>query len=224
MKEHGELVAILRHCKERDKIVEFQTNATLITQIAPQRLDELLPFIDYFNINFSAHTPELDYKVTSVREAFAWREQGVKELLRRGCTVRLTYIVHKVNYRYAPAFIHYVRAKLPGVAWVQFSFVKAMGLARGNDQVVPRYRTVAPSLNRALALCVKLGVKVAVDHIPVCFVKDFKQFHVDYQKMLNQEQGIYLREKQKVAECDTCNLRAVCPGPRVDYLDIYHRM
>lgn len=224
LREHGELVAILRHCKERGKIVEFQTNATLITQIPTAHLEELLRYIDYFNVNFSAHTPELDYKVTAVREAFAWREQGVKELLRRGVTVRLTYIVHGVNYAQAPEFVRYVNEELPGARWIQFSFVKAMGLARDNAEVVPRYETVAPALNEAMGLCQELGMTVMVDHIPVCFVEKYKDFHVDYKKMVNKQQGIFLREKQKVAECDTCYLKGCCPGPRVDYLDIYQTL
>lgn len=224
MKEHADLVAVLRHCKSRGKIVEFQTNATLVTQIPTAQLEAIIASVDYFNVNYSAHTPELDFKVTAVREAFAWREQGVRELLRRGCTVRLTYIVHKVNALYTADFVRHIRRDLPGIAWIQFSFVKAMGLARDNDQVVPRYEEVAAPLNEALGLCVDNGIKVFVDHIPVCFVEKYKDFHVDYQKMRNQQQGIYLREKQKVAECDTCALKACCPGPRVDYLDIYQTL
>ena len=99
-----------------------------------------------------------------------------------------------------------------------------MGLARNNDQVVPRYEEVAVSLNEAMALCKAYGIKVYVDHIPVCFVEKFKDCHVDYQKMKNQQQGIYLREKQKVADCDSCHLKGCCPGPRVDYLDIYQTL
>ncbi len=83
------------------------------------------------------------------------------------------------------------------------------------------FRDAAPHLNKALSLCRELGIPFDVDHIPVCFVMEFKERHVDYRKMRERQPGVHIAEKQKVEDCDGCNLRALCPGPRKDYIELY---
>lgn len=221
LKDPLELLRLLRHCKLRGKIVEFQTNATKVPELSEKMFRALLPLVDFFNVNFSAHTPELDFEVTRIRSAFGRRCEGVDRLTEAGAVVRFTYIVHGVNVRACEAFVDYARTRFPRVAWIQFSYVKGMGKAKGDRRVMPRYRVAAPHLNAAMARCRELGLRFEVDHIPVCFVPDFKDQHVDYQKMLRNSPGAHLAEKQAVGECEGCSLKPLCPGPRVDYVELY---
>jgi hypothetical protein len=96
-----------------------------------------------------------------------------------------------------------------------------MGKAKGDRRVMPRYRVAAPHLNAAMERCRHWGLKFEIDHIPVCFVAKFKDHHVDYQKMLRNAPGVHLAEKQPVGECEGCGLRPSCPGPRIDYVELY---
>jgi MoaA/NifB/PqqE/SkfB family radical SAM enzyme len=221
LKDPEQLLTILAHCKKKGKIVEFQTNAAPVPRYDPKRLRLIARLVDFFNVNFSAHTPELDYEVTRVRGAFEARIQGVRTLLGLGSQVRLNYIVHEQNYRFAPDFVDFAGRELKGFSWIQFSYVKGMGRAKGNPGVMPRFRDAAPYLNDAMARCRALGVDFDVDHIPVCFVMEYKDHHVDYRKMSEGKHGVYISEKQQVADCDGCNLRAACPGPRRDYIEVY---
>lgn len=216
-----EVLAIVAHAKKLGKVVEFQTNAVLATRYDQKRLKQIIGLSDYFNINFSAHTPELDVAVTKTPGAFAQREEGVEHLLDLGARVRLTYIVNKVNYRYCADFLGYLRARLPRVAWVQFSYVKGMGLAKHNRDVIPRFRVAAPYLNEAMRVATTLGPKAVIDHIPACFVRDWLDHHVDYQKMREETPGIHLEEKRKTGDCEGCALAPSCPGPRRDYVELF---
>jgi MoaA/NifB/PqqE/SkfB family radical SAM enzyme len=221
LREPLELLQILQYCKLRGKIVEFQTNGTKLSEMSEKMFKALLACVDFFNVNFSAHTPELDLAVTQMKWAFEERHKGVDRLLAGGATVRFTYIVHGVNYRHAAPFVDYVAQRFPKVSWIQFSYVKGMGLAKGDRSVIPRYRVAGPHLNKAMARCVEHGLKFDIDHIPVCFVAAYKDHHVDYAKMREDKPGVYLSEKQKVGECDGCSLVGQCPGPRVDYVELY---
>ncbi len=221
MRKPLEVLAIAAHAKKAGKIVEFQTNAVLVEKWPPRRLSQLTGLIDFWNVNFSAHNPELDVVVTQTPGAFAARSRGVKRLLGLGKPVRLNYIVHEQNYRHAEDFVRFAAREFPGLAWIQFSYVKGMGRAKGNTQVMPRFRDAAPFLTRAFRVCDRLGVNFDVDHIPVCFVLDWKDHHADYRKMLESKTGRHLAEKQKIADCAGCAMRELCPGPRKDYIEVY---
>jgi MoaA/NifB/PqqE/SkfB family radical SAM enzyme len=216
-----ELLALLKHCKSKGKIVELQTNATLVPEKSERFLRALLSMVDYFNVNFSAHEPKLDVLVTETPGAFERRLAGVRRLLALGAKVRLTYIVHGVNVRRCVEFVDFVDDELEGIAWIQFSYVKGMGRAKGEKRVIPAYRVAAPYLNAAMSRCRELGLRFEVDHIPVCFVREFKEQHADYRKMRAKTPGVHLEEKRPVAECDGCGLRPFCPGPRVDYVAVH---
>src|SRR5206468_866532 len=105
-------------------------------------------------------------------------------------------------------------AELSGFSWIQFSYCKGMGRAKGNKQVMPRFQDAAPFLNAAFRACKALGVDFDIDHIPVCFMLEFKERHADYRKMREHKPGVHLSEKQQVADCDSCAMRETCPGPR----------
>lgn len=221
LREPLELLAIVAHAKKLGKVVEFQTNAVLVEKWDPRRLEQLNGLVDFWNVNFSAHTPELDLAVTESPGAFEARVRGVRMLLKLGKPVRLNYIVHEVNYRDAESFVRYAHAELKGFAWIQFSYVKGMGRAKNNRLVMPAFRDAAPHLRRAFAACDELGVRFDVDHIPVCFVMEWKDHHADYRKMREKTPGRHLAEKQQVADCDGCAMADACPGPRKDYIEVY---
>ena len=221
LREPLEVLSIVAHAKKMGKIVEFQTNAVLVEKWDPKRLAQLAGLLDFWNVNFSAHDPELDVAVTESPGAFAARVRGVRTLLTLGKPVRLNYIVHEINYRQAEDFVRFAVAELKGFSWIQFSYVKGMGRAKNNRLIMPAFRDAAPYLNRAFALCERLGVNFDVDHIPVCFVMDWKEHHADYRKMRAEAKGRHLSEKQQVADCDGCAMREACPGPRKDYIEVY---
>lgn len=221
IKDPAELLQILLHCKKKGKIIELQTNGVMITRYNPKRLKLIAGLVSFFNINFSAHTPELDLEVTETPNAFGWRLKGVRQLIAMGAPVRLNYIVCEQNYRHCADFVEFAARELPGFQWIQFSYCKGMGRAKGNKLVMPRFQDAAPFLNAAFAACKARGLEFDVDHIPVCYVVEHKERHADYRKMRESRPGVHLAEKQQVADCESCVMKDFCPGPRRDYLEVY---
>ncbi len=220
-KDPSELLQILLHCRKKKKIIEFQTNAVAIPRYDQRKLKLIASLADFFNVNFSAHTPELDLEVTRTPGAFESRIEGVKKILSLNGTVRLNYIINQINYSYSSDFVDFAANTMPGFSWIQFSYCKGMGRAKKNPLIMPRFRDAAPHLNAAFKRCTELKIDFDVDHIPVCFVKDYKEHHADYRKMRTKTPGVHLSEKQQIAECDDCAMRSACPGPRKDYIEVY---
>lgn len=233
-----DIMALLLYCRKKNKIVEFQTNATLLADIDGKFFADLVRMVKmtagYFNVNYPAHTARLDEKITGTPGAYKKRREGCLRLIRAGAAVRLTHVINSLNYRFIEAFVKYAASGLGGsparrgpqevkrgISWIQFSFVKAIGRAAGRKDIVPRYSDAAPYLNRGIKSVIGFRMKCEVDHIPLCFVRRYKQYHVDYNKIMAGVRGLYLKEKRKIKACAGCGMSGMCAGPRSDYIDIY---
>jgi MoaA/NifB/PqqE/SkfB family radical SAM enzyme len=210
---------------KKSKTIELQTNALMVDGVPLKKIKILISLLNknngYFNINLSAHNSKIDYKITRVKNGFSKRLSGIKMLAENGATVRLTYVINSVNYKYISDFAYLVSEKLPFIDWVQFSFVKGIGKAKNNKKIIPRYSDVSTHLIEALDILNKNHIKFNNDHIPLCFLGKFWQSNVDVIKMKKNLKGDYLLEKEKVKECKGCKFYKICSGPRKDYIKVY---
>ena len=217
------MLQVINEASSRGLNIELLTNATLVTK--NKKIVNLISSkIEIFNIDFPAHNRKIDFKITKTKGAFELRNEGVKYLLQENLPVRLTHIVNKLNYKYLPEFATFVVENYSTIKYVQFSFVKGMGAAKNNKDIIPRYTDVTPFLYRAFKILKKNKIKFVFDHIPICFLKEYKEYSVDFLKIKNNISGEYSSEKEKIKECMTCNLKKHCPGPRKDYIDLYKKM
>jgi len=232
-----DLIKVIAFCARTGRRAELQTNGIAMAGLAPERLKTLVKALKasggYFNINFPAYNAALDLKITRTKGAFAGRTKAVKKLLALGAKVRLTHVVCSLNYKDTAGFSafaaeefntcvsavskHGVPQTAKGLSWLQFSFIKGIGRAKG-PKFIPKYSTAAPYLIKALDLCGRKGVKCDVDHIPPCFLGRHYAKNVDLVKMLEGRKGPHLEEKEKVPVCKGCEFFTLCPGPRKDYI------
>jgi hypothetical protein len=215
-----ELVALLSWLKKNGKTVELQSNGATIPGYDDELLKRVAALTDVFNLNFSAHTAELDFEVTRTPGAFALREKAVDRLLALGAQVRLTYVIYARNAAEVESFPDYVAGRMPGISWIQFSFVKGMGRAKGSGAIVPKHSDAAPHLNRAMRRCGELGIRCEVDHIPVGYVPEFVNQHVDTHKVFHGIAGYHQKDKEQAECCVGCEFEASCPGVRKDYVEV----
>ncbi|MBI4352214.1 MAG: radical SAM protein [Elusimicrobia bacterium] len=218
---------LLAAVKKLGRRAELQTNALAAAGLAGEELKRLVGALKaaggYFNVNFPAATPALDYKITRARGGFRKRLAGVQRLIKAGAAVRLTHVVSEVNYRRLPAFAAFAAKNLKGIAWLQFSYIKGIGRAEGS-RYLPRYAAVRPYLEKALSVCRENKIRCEVDHIPPCFLGEFYALNVDMVKMREGVKGPHLEEKKKVAACRGCRYAKLCPGPRKDYFAVYRSL
>ncbi len=220
----GNLCLLLAAIKKLGRRAELQTNALSAAGLPEKDLDKIVRALKaaggYFNVNFPAASPALDYKITRAGGGFRKRVAGVKRLIKAGAAVRLTHVISELNYRKLPAFAAYAARNLKGIAWLQFSYIKGIGRAEGS-KYLPRYGAVRPYLEKALSVCRENKIRCEVDHIPPCFLGEFYALSVDMVKMRDGVKGPHLEEKRKVPACRGCRFVKLCPGPRKDYIAVY---
>jgi MoaA/NifB/PqqE/SkfB family radical SAM enzyme len=218
------LQVLLAAVKKLGRRAELQTNALAAAELPGEELEKIIRALGaaggYFNVNFPAASPALDFKITRARGGFGKRLAGVKRLIRAGGVVRLTHVISGLNYRELPAFAAFVFKNLKGAGWLQFSYIKGIGRAGGSG-FLPRYGAVRPYLEKALVFCRENKVRCEVDHIPPCFLGGFYRLAVDMVKMREGIKGPHLEEKEHVPACRGCRFFKLCPGPRKDYIAVH---
>lgn len=199
--------------------VEFQTNWVFLNN---ENIDKLEKFgVNLYNVNYPCHVLEINDEITWLKWSLARRETWMKNLLKRWLKLRINIIINTLNVTYIPSMIDYISINFSWLDRVQFSFTKAMWAANKNDEVVPTYDETESYIVSALKKCKLYNIKVDVDHIPMCFLWEFYNNHVDYHKIKKGEQWVYLEEKNYVKKCQTCDKKLLCSWYRRDYLEIY---
>lgn len=218
------LCLLLAAVKKLGRSAELQTNALAAAEMTEEERGRIVRALKvaggYFNVNFPASNPALDYKITRARGGFKKRLNGVKRLVKAGATVRLTHVISSLNYRDLPAFAAFAAKNLKGIAWLQFSYIKGVGRADG-AKYLPEYKAVQPFLEKALFICRENKIHCEVDHIPPCFLGEFCRLNVDMVKMRDGVKGPHLEEKKRVPACRGCRFIKLCPGPRKDYIAVH---
>ena len=203
-----------------DCFIEFQSNGILM--LKNKNIEKLLKcWVNLFNINYPCHISVINDQIAWVPWTLPIREKAMKKIIELGGKLRINIIVNTVNLSYIPQMIQYISETFHWFERIQLSFTKAMWAADRNKQVVPQYEEAEPYFIEALKIGKKLGIKIDVDHIPMCFLWPYFLNHVDYHKMEKQEEGVYMIEKNYVEKCNSCTLKSKCTGYRKDYLGIY---
>ena len=221
------LCLLLGAVKKLGRRAELQTNALAAAELTDEEIRNIVRALraadGYFNINFPAASPALDYKITRARGGFKKRLAGIKRLIKAGAAVRLTHVISELNYRQLPAFAAYTAKNLEGIAWLQFSYIKGLGRA-GGKKYLHGYAAVQPYLGKAIKICRENKIRCEVDHIPPCFLGEFYALNVDMVKMRDRLKGPHLEEKKQVPACRGCRFVKLCPGPRKDYIAVHKKI
>jgi len=219
---HPKLYDILYFVKKYKPgcFIEFQSNGTHL--LKNNNLNKLLKFnINLFNINYPCHIESINDEVAWIPGTLEPRENAMRSIIDKGWKLRINIIVNKVNLPFIGESVDYIQENFSWLERIQFSFTKAMWAANKNDEVVPKYEDAEPYFIEALSKCKKYNIRADVDHIPMCFLGEYYENHVDYHKMKVWETGVFLTEKNYVEKCETCDKKHLCPWYRKDYLEIY---
>lgn len=113
----------------------LSTNAVALSD--PEFCRRVEKAVDYFTVNFPASDPETYRKATrSVK--FAMALKGLENLKALGAErkIRLFHIIFRDNYRRLPLFADWVIKNFPGLAFVNFTFVRNAGRVRDSRDIV----------------------------------------------------------------------------------------
>lgn len=211
------LFEYLKLAKSTGAKIEFQSNGVTFSykDLARKVVDCV---IDLFNIAMSSHIEEINDKITQTKGFYKKRLQGIKNLIELGADVRITEIINSLNYKFLQGYVKFIKENFPKVCFIELNYIKMMGAAK--KEQVPDYKDVAPYLQKAMRYCKENGINFLVDHIPICYLNGFEEYHPDVEKIVNKISGYYLEEKEYVDGCKTCTLKVICKGPRKDHTNI----
>lgn len=212
------LIQYIKKAKKRNLYVELQSNGTLFfyKDLAKRTVDA---GVDLFNIAMQSHKEKTYNWLTQTKGLLPKKVQGIKNILKLKAKVRITFVINKLNYKELENFTEFILQNFKGIHLLEFNFIKAIGLAKDNKDLVPKYEQVSPYLINALKKC-KDQFKVLIDHIPLCYITGFEKMHADVGKIMSNKNQ-YFNEKEHVKSCNQCTLNKICLGPRKDYIEMH---
>ena len=205
-------------------VTNFMLSTNAVALSDPEFCRRAEKAVDYFTVNFPASDPETYRKATrSVK--FGLAVKGLENLKALGAEnkIRLFHIVFRDNYRRLPAFADWVIKNFPGLAFVNFTFVRNAGRVGGSAAIVPRYSEAEPFLKVALAKLKLKKIKAVVQNVPLCRLRNFEGFSFEFQRWRRGDRILEagIAGKAKDPACRRCTLEPACCGARADYLKIH---
>lgn len=216
-----DLFWVIKKAKDKKLFVELQTNG--ITCCYGRLANKLVNSgVDLFNINLPSHISSVHDKITQAKGLFDKKIIGIKNLQREKANFRLTCIINSLNCKHLKDYVIFVNNNFPKVKYIQFSFIKIMGATKKNSKILISYEKARPFLSEVFRECQKLNIEFIIDHIPLCYLEEYRNYHIDYQKISRGEKpGYSLQEKVKMLECEHCSWSSYCCGVRKDYLKYF---
>ncbi|MBR9676975.1 radical SAM protein [Candidatus Woesearchaeota archaeon] len=213
------LFKYLSKAKKKDLFIELQTNGVTSSYFSfAKKL--VSSKIDLFNVSFPSFNSETYQKIT---KTFYYDKcvKGIKNIIGLKGNVRITNVINNLNYKELPDLVRFVKKEFSGLNLLELNFVKGVGLAKNNKEVIPKHKEISKYLVEALRFCLNQEINVIVDHIPLCYLKGFEDLSVDFQKIVNNKDKTFLDEKIKIKKCKDCDIKNFCTGIRKDYYELY---
>jgi len=181
-------------------------------------------------IHVSIHTHEAAaYEALVRREGtYAAMVEGLDNALASGLTVIVDVIIKADTVERLSAAVAWLIAR--GVDNVDLWYVSLTDGNRDNLESLPRISEVMPVLRRVLAAARKAGVQARSLHIPRCLLGEDRAHAFDpgaQRVMVVTPEATFELSESKLAgtvhvpACEGCVHRAICPGIRPDYLEVY---
>jgi MoaA/NifB/PqqE/SkfB family radical SAM enzyme len=134
----------------------------------------------------------------------------------------LVFIINKYNYTDLPNYIKNVIINFNNVIGVNLFYVLKGNDAIDDTSILPRLNNLSEYLYEAMKLAKQYNLKLFIDYLPLCHIKEFHDFSIDhltYSKGIEYPDSFIVRTK--TIKCSQCKLNNICFGPTIDYIEIY---
>lgn len=209
--------------------VKVQTNGLLLAH--PPNLARLLEAgVTLVHVSIHTHV-ERAYEALVRRDGtYAAMARALDALVASPIELTVDLILKSDTWRRLPEALSWLDAR--GVRQVDLWYVSLTDGNRENVGSLPRMTEVVPAMREAFALGRARGVRVRSLHVPRCLLgaaEDVAHAHDpgrDRVMVLTPDDRFELSASKltpqvHVAACEGCEHRAICPGVRPDYLEVY---
>ena len=210
--------------------VHVQTNGRMLAY--RPLAERLAPFDATWVVALHGPDAAVHDRVTEVQGSFDQTRDGIANLRDLGQRVVGKTVLSRPNVRHLPEII--ARYREWGVTLVNTAFPHALGSARRRfDEVVPRYRDVAPHVHEA---CRRFGDEMVLyfEAIPLCLMVGWERHVAEYACSALKRPAVHVQldsdeardwpearreQKQKFPACATCRWDGDCEGPWREYAE-----
>lgn len=212
---------LARFLKKHDiKQVTLNTNGTLFS--SKGKIQELVDAgIDIFNVAMPSHLEKVSDRITRTRGLFEKRNAAMRAIVECGGRLRVTGVICSWSYPYLEQYLRFIKNNISGEAEVSLNYLFIKGRAKLHMEVVPRLMEIKPHLEKAMDYARKNKLRLFVDRVPLCLMKDYKDYNVDYQKIKSNPGMINARERHESKKCRGCRLNSVCCSMPADYYRLF---
>lgn len=203
------------------KEVIVRTNALVFAENKQLIQDVVDAGATTFSVNFPAHTEKLCDRITRTRGNHPRRLKAIRSLIEvaGGDMVRLTVVIHNLNYSILPEYARFVAREFPSISYIGLNMACVEGRVEDNPELVPKLTDVNSPLARMVKFCKEKGIKTVTDGIPLCFMDGFEDVSVDVSVEPERRGGDSSSTHHK--QCKVCSLSKICAGLPNDYFKIY---
>ena len=173
-----------------------------------------------FLVSLHAHNEDLNRSITQVAGGFQQTVQGIRNLVSYGHLVFVNVVVNRLNAGFLPEIAEH--HSLLGVRSVQISWVRPQGkAAKDMTGLVPKYSDYLESLETAISILKKRGVKVFTISVPPCVLRLNRDTVCDpYENSVVIRDGAKFRatdvfndiHRMKLDSCKSCLFNSSCDG------------
>lgn len=211
----------IRDAASRGVAVLVQTNAVRLAEPgAAVRLASAGPFRALVSLH--SHLADISDAITRAPGSFAKTLSGIRNLQNAGVTVLLMHVINRLNYRYLPDFVRFLKSENLEAASVTFALASPIFKAGMTREIVPRIEEFAPFLANALDTSEEAGVPINNLYgecgVPPCALPGHLRF---FKGMYSVKDARTTGDFVKPPECAACQLNTLCFGYRRYYADLY---
>lgn len=221
-----DLLGLVQAAKQLGYVdLKVQTNGLVLAQAA--NLDRLIAAgLTRLHVSIHTHLAEPYERLVRREGTFALMEQAVVQATRRPITFVADAIIDTDTWRSLPDAIDWLADR--GVREVHLWYVSLTDGNRDNVASLPRMSEVMPTVLEAMSRGRARGVSVKSLHVPRCLLGAFTAHAydpgADRVRVVSPDSVFDLKDSRlagrvHVPACESCSVRAICPGIRPDYLE-----
>lgn len=230
---HQGLAELVEYADSLGFRVAIQTNGTLVT---PERVRAIRDAgVNQVVFSIHSHLPVMEDRIMRGEGVLEKQLAGIRAAHEAGVDSSITTLALRPNYRLFPEIFTFFINELDFVNHFTINFVDPIGRSADNSWVVPRLSEVEPFLMGALMALKRANKTFRVERVPLCYMLEFAEYGTEMRRMWTREpvvvhrdnrsdsyvKGYFEREYVYGQNCESCWLKAICPGLDVHYAEVH---
>ena len=213
--------------------VSIQTNGTLMSKEKARSLKEA--GVDQVVFSIHSHLPLMVDRIMKGKGVLKKQLTGLVNAYEAGLVTCVTVVITRQNYRILPSFLGFMVENYPFVKHYTLNFVDPVGRSEGRKEIVPKYSELEPFLLSTLLLLENAGKSFRVERVPLCYMTEFAEYSTELRRIVTEEPNVVKRRGEGIIHvknyfereyvygeaCSQCWLKAVCPGVKDGYAELY---